>query len=41
MNTRQELMGAFEDYRNGKLGIIPVENYIPHNQNEERMIETD
>ena len=41
MNTRQELMGAFEDYRNGKLGIIPAENYTPHNQNEERTTETD
>ena len=28
MNTRQELMQAFDDYQKGKLGIIPVENYI-------------
>ena len=41
MNTKQELMGAFEDYRNGKLGIIPAENYTSHNQNEERTTETD
>lgn len=30
MNTRRELMQAFEDYQKGKLGIIPAENYKPH-----------
>lgn len=30
MNTRDELIQAFEDYRNGRLGVIPADNYVPH-----------
>ena len=41
MNTRQELINAFEDYQKGKLGVIPAENYVPHKQNEELTTETD
>ena len=30
MNTRQELMNAFDDYQKGELGVIPAENNVPH-----------
>ena len=29
MNTRQELMQAFQDYQRGKLGTIPAKNILP------------
>ena len=29
MNTREELMQAFEDYQTGRLGVIPAER-LPH-----------
>ena len=29
MNTRAELMQAFEDYQKGRLGVIPAER-LPH-----------
>ena len=29
MNTRDEVMTAFEDYQRGRLGVIPA-NYVPH-----------
>ncbi|MCH7839056.1 MAG: pirin family protein, partial [Planctomycetes bacterium] len=30
MNTREELEQAFTDYRAGKLGVIPADDYVPH-----------
>jgi hypothetical protein len=30
MNTRQELIQAFEDYQAGRLGTIPVEPHPGH-----------
>ena len=30
MNTTEELQQAFADYRAGKLGVIPAEEYVPH-----------
>jgi quercetin 2,3-dioxygenase len=30
MNTRQELIQAFEDYQAGRLGSIPVEPHPGH-----------
>jgi len=29
MNTREEVMTAFEDYQRGRLGVVPA-NYVPH-----------
>jgi quercetin 2,3-dioxygenase len=29
MNTRAEVMGAFEDYQAGRLGIVPAQ-HLPH-----------
>jgi hypothetical protein len=29
MNTREELIQAFEDYQKGRLGVIPAE-HMPH-----------
>ncbi len=29
MNTRAEVLTAFEDYQKGKLGVVPA-TYIPH-----------
>jgi redox-sensitive bicupin YhaK (pirin superfamily) len=29
MNTRDELMQAFEDYQKGRLGVIPADR-LPH-----------
>jgi hypothetical protein len=29
MNTRTEVMQAFDDYQKGKLGVIPA-TYVPH-----------
>jgi hypothetical protein len=29
MNTRAEVLTAFEDYQKGKLGVIPA-THIPH-----------
>jgi redox-sensitive bicupin YhaK (pirin superfamily) len=29
MNTRAEVMQAFEDYQKGKLGVVPA-TYVPH-----------
>ncbi|MBV8997392.1 MAG: pirin family protein, partial [Pseudonocardiales bacterium] len=29
MNTRAEVMAAFEDYQAGRLGVIPAE-HLPH-----------
>jgi hypothetical protein len=29
MNTRDEVLQAFEDYQKGKLGVIPA-SYVPH-----------
>ena len=29
MNTRAEVLQAFEDYQKGKLGVIPP-TYVPH-----------
>ena len=37
MNTRVELEQAFEDYRSGRLGVIPAKNHVPHSSNEERI----
>ena len=31
MNTRDEVVQAFEDYQAGKLGMIPAANSNPHN----------
>ena len=33
MNSKQELEDAFADFRSGKLGVIPAEDYIPHSIN--------
>jgi redox-sensitive bicupin YhaK (pirin superfamily) len=30
MNTRDELVRAFEDYRAGRLGVIPANAIMPH-----------
>ena len=29
MNTKAEVMTAFEDYQKGKLGVVPA-TYVPH-----------
>jgi redox-sensitive bicupin YhaK (pirin superfamily) len=29
MNTRAEVLQAFDDYQKGKLGVVPA-TYIPH-----------
>ena len=31
MNTRDEVIQAFEDYKAGKLGVIPAAHSNPHN----------
>jgi redox-sensitive bicupin YhaK (pirin superfamily) len=31
MNTRAEVMAAFEDYQKGKLGVVPA-TYVPHGE---------
>jgi hypothetical protein len=31
MNTRDEVVQAFEDYKAGKLGVIPAAHTSPHN----------
>jgi hypothetical protein len=31
MNTRDEVVQAFEDYKAGKLGVIPAAHNSPHN----------
>ncbi|NBP83486.1 hypothetical protein EBU60_06465, partial [bacterium] len=31
MNTRDEVVQAFEDYQAGKLGVIPAAHSNPHN----------
>jgi hypothetical protein len=31
MNTRDEVVQAFEDYKAGKLGVIPAAHSNPHN----------
>jgi hypothetical protein len=30
MNTQEELQKAFEDYRAGRMGVVPADHYAPH-----------
>jgi hypothetical protein len=30
MNSREELVQAFQDYQTGRLGIVPAQDYVPH-----------
>jgi hypothetical protein len=31
MNTREEIVQAIEDYRRGRLGVIPADQLAPRN----------
>jgi hypothetical protein len=31
MNTKAEVLQAFEDYQKGRLGVVPA-TYVPHGQ---------